>query len=295
MSKSLGQKIGVKFTEELVSGTTPSVAEIETQAGDWTANGTYSGTVDTVKDDNTGTYWQSRSTSNYIQINRPNTKILGVKVYKGSSYRPLSFTLRKSNDGVSYEDVRTGAFEASTGWETIAFDPVEADYFRINFGYSSRLYLYELILIVEEYDNLTINDFVVTGQEYKYINGELIEKRYKVAKYEPHPTEPKSLLLTIDNFSRFPTVEGDLTITYDASKGNLAGAGGAVESFTQVFTPTDLIPEPNPHVVENITAQPYIDLIFTEVTYHNAYAEESITASPASVTAELIHTSIINP
>ena len=159
MSKSDGLKIGIRFTEDLVGEITPIPITFDTQSGDWTVNGTYGGTVDSVKDESTSTYWQSRSTSNYIQIIRPNTKLLGFKIYKGSSYRPSTYTTRTSEDGSTYTDIYSGSLVAETGWETITFEnPIISGYFRFNFGYSSRLYLYELVLIVEEYDNLVVND-----------------------------------------------------------------------------------------------------------------------------------------
>lgn len=297
MSKSIGQKIAIKFTEPLTI-TNPPLIQYETQDGAWTANGTYSGTADSARDGDIGTYWQSRSTSNYIQIVRPGTKIFGLKVYKGSSYRPSSFALRSSEDGVTYTDVKSGGFAAATGWETVMFDaPVESDYFRINFGYSSRLYLYELVLIVEGYNNLQANDFVVTGQEYKYVNGPLLNQRYEVETYGPHPTEPNAILLTFKMLSRFPTVDGDLTVEYDAANGLLAGHGGAVDSFIQTFAPEDLIPEPNPGIIETITASPVVAFLYQEVEYISAYEEEldHIKVGPAGITLTYIHIDDINP
>ncbi len=297
MSKSLGQKIAIKFTEPLTITNKP-IIQYETQDGTWTANGTYGGSADTARDADTGTYWQSRSTANYIQIIRPGTKIVGLKVYKGSSYRPSSYTLRTSDDGTTYTDVKTGGFAASTGWETAMFDaPIESDYLRINFGYSRRLYLYELVLIVEGYSNLQANDFLITGPEYKYINGELLNKRYEVETYGPHPTEPNAILLTFKTLSRFPTVEGDLTVEYDAANGLLAGHGGAVDSFIQTFAPEDLIPEPNPGIIETIIAAPGVTYSYQEVEYASVYETEldHIVGAPGEITLAYIHINDINP
>lgn len=298
MSKSDGLKIGIKFTEDLVGDISPPITSFETQSGDWTANGTYSSfAIDRVRDGDTSSYWQSRSTSNYVQITKPNTKLLGIKVYKGSSYRPSNFILRTSTDGTIYTDVKNGSFVAATGWETIIFDePVISDYFRINFGYSSRLYLYELVLIVEGYDNEIVNDFVITGKEYQYVNGSLIDKRYKVVDIEKHPTEPKSILLTIDWWSRFNNVEDKIKVLYDASKGSLMGAGGAVESFEIEFTPQDLVQTPNPNEEELIKAYPYeIVLDLNELEYKNGYLEETIKAYPYEIVLNLINVDEINP
>lgn len=297
MSKADGLKIGIKFTEDLVGDIAPQIAQLESQSGTWTANGTYSGTVDSVKDGNISTYWQSRSTANYIQVIRPGTKLLGVMVYKGSSYRPSNVTLRTSEDGVTYTDIETKTFEAVTGWETIMFDsPIESDYFRFNFGYSSRLYLYELVLIVEEYDNLQINDFVVTGQEYKYYNGPLLDKRYRVINYERHPTEPKSILIHFDWWGKFKNVEGDLTVEYDGVVGNLAGRGGKAESFVATFSPTDLMPAIDPAVEENLSVAPaLITATLSAVEYIDLPADEHLSIAPVEIKAKLIPVGEINP
>jgi len=298
MSKSDGLKIGIRFTEDLIGNIAPTKSVFETQSGDWTAGGTYSGyPIENAKDESTSTYWQSRSTSNYIQIIRPNTKLLGFKIYKGSSYRPNTYTVRTSEDGSTYTDIYSGSLVAETGWETITFEnPIISGYFRFNFGYSSRLYLYELVLIVEEYDNMVVNDFIVTGQEYQYVNGQLIDKRYKVTNYEPHPTEPKSILITMDWWGRFNNVEDKIKVLYDASKGSLNGAGGAVESFEIEFTPQDLVQTPNPNEEETIKANPYeIVLDLNEVDIINVIPEETIKAYPYEIVLTLTDIDEINP
>lgn len=296
MSKGDGLKIGIKFTEGLAGDVSLQGGMVEKQDGEWTANGSYSGSypIGNAKDESTSSYWQSRSTDNYIQINRPSTKLLGFKVYKGSSYRPSNFTLSASEDGVDYFDVTSGSLTAATGWETIMFSShMNYEYFRFSFGYSSRLYIYELVLIVDECE------FAVTGKEYKYVNGELIDKSYQVVSVESHPTEPKSILLTLDWWSRFNNVEGELTVEYDATKGSLTGAGGAVESFEVSFNPIDLIQTPNPNAEELILAYPYeILLELKDIEYINAYAKDDtnlIKAYPYEIVLDLKDVSEINP
>lgn len=138
--------------------------------------------------------------------------------------------------------------------------------------------------------------FSVTGQQYKYVHGPLLSRTYQIQSVAHHPTEPKAILLTFAPLSRFPTVEGDLTVSYNSSLGNLAGLGGAVESFSIPFAPTDLVPEPNPGIYETITAVPTIAVEFLTVEYAKAYAPvETLTAAPASITVALIRTDIINP
>jgi hypothetical protein len=95
------------------------------------------------------------------------------------------------------------------------------------------------------------------------------------------------LLITFNYLSRFCTVEGGLTVNYDSSKGNLAGEGGAIESFTKVFIPTELIPEPNPGIQETITVVPYITLDYLAIEYLKTYVKEYLTTSPVTATTAL--------
>ena len=112
---------------------------------------------------------------------------------------------------------------------------------------------------------------------------------------EPDAPQDK-IRIVMDEFSRFPTVEGNLTVEYDASVGNLAGRGGFVESFIEVFTPTDLAPEPNPGIQDTISVAP-AELIINHIpiSYHNRYEEETITVAPAELTVNLIYVGVINP
>ena len=145
----------------------------------------------------------------------------------------------------------------------------------------------------------SVSAFSITGKEYKYVNGELIDKSYQVVSVESHPTEPKSILLTIDWWSRFNNIEGDLTISYDASKGSLEGAGGAVESFEIEFTPQDLVQTPNPNVEETIKAYPYeIVLNLNELEFKSIYAKPAdnlIQAYPYAIVLTLTDVGEINP
>src|SRR5690554_1493000 len=152
MSKSEGRFITVKFTEPITS--IPNVmAQVREERQDlsYSAVGTYSGSIDSAFDGNTGTYWQSRSSGNYIQIvnGTISSYVHGFKVYSGSSYRPSNYTLSVSDDGVTYTTIKTDTIPALTGWHELLLDtPVKTRFVRVNFGYSSRLYLYEFILLV---------------------------------------------------------------------------------------------------------------------------------------------------
>ena len=110
------------------------------------------------------------------------------------------------------------------------------------------------------------------------------------------PDAPQdTILLTMDPLKRFNNVEGNLTVKYDASKGNLSGRGGAVESFIETFTPTDLVPKPNPGVAETIINIPSIDTAFTKVTYNSRYASDCVVAKNPSIVVVFTNVDDINP
>ena len=144
------------------------------------------------------------------------------------------------------------------------------------------------------------NAFTITGKEYKYVNGVLINKTYSpIISVEKHPTVPNSILLTMDWWRRFNNVEGQIAISYDATKGSLTGAGGAVESFEVSFNPQDLIQTPNPNAEELILAYPYeILLELKDMERINAYAKDDtnlIKAYPYEIVLDLKDVSEINP
>jgi hypothetical protein len=110
------------------------------------------------------------------------------------------------------------------------------------------------------------------------------------------PEAPQdTILLTMDPLKRFNNVEGDLTVKYDASKGSLSGRGGAIESFTETFTPTDLVPKPNPGVAETIINIPSINTAFTKVTYNSRYASDCVVAKNPSIAVVFTNVDDINP
>ncbi|QGT99494.1 hypothetical protein SYNTR_0901 [Candidatus Syntrophocurvum alkaliphilum] len=107
----------------------------------------------------------------------------------------------------------------------------------------------------------------------------------------------KYMQLITDSLERFHNVEGELAIKYDASKGNLRGAGGSVESFEVSFTPEDLNPTPNPYVSENLKILATVKIHFAKVNLHylSPLDQGIITARVLNVNLDLIHADIINP
>lgn len=297
MSKSKGQKITVQFTEDITSVVnTNAQARVERQDLPYTAVGTYSSNViDRAFDGNTGTYWESRSTGNYIQIDLAQVArfVHGFKVYAGSSYRPSNYLLSISDDGVTYTNIKTDSIPQATGWHELLLDtPVKTRFVRINFGYVTRLYIYEFALLVGS----KVGGFTVSGQEYKYVDGPILDKEYVIEDISNHPVLDKAILIEFNEFGRFPTVEGSLTVNYDATVGTLAGRGGNVESFNHIFTPDDIVPEPNPNEQETLTVAPAeLVLNFIPIEYVSRYAEETLMVAPAELTVTLIYVGVVNP
>lgn len=131
--------------------------------------------------------------------------------------------------------------------------------------------------------------FSITGQEYDYVpNGNLVNVTYPVVFVSEHSSMDNTILLELE--PRFNNVVGQLTVIYDAAIGSLAGSGGQVASFKVEFTPTELLKIPNPNSEENI-----------EVTAINATSElmriyytdtksiESIELASISAFGDLIH------
>ena len=111
------------------------------------------------------------------------------------------------------------------------------------------------------------------------------------------PNTPQDkILLTMDWWGKFNNVEDKIKVLYDASKGSLTGAGGAVESFEIEFTPEDLIQTPNPNEEELIKAYPYeIKLELNELEFKSVYPQETIKAYPYSIVLTLTDIGEVNP
>jgi hypothetical protein len=105
-------------------------------------------------------------------------------------------------------------------------------------------------------------------------------------------TDAAVLLLTLADNGRINNAEGDLTVAYDKTLGNLAGAGGAVESFSHTFTPASLEKKPNPNDAEHITAAVAASGALMRVYYIDSSEAEHISAA-ISATGTLISVSDI--
>lgn len=100
------------------------------------------------------------------------------------------------------------------------------------------------------------------------------------------------ILLTINSLTRFNDAIGNLTVSYDSTTGNLTGVNGVVESFSEIFTPIDLMQVLNPYIPENITASILPAFVVAQVYYSSGYINENLTASLATtfVVIQLIYT-----
>jgi len=308
MSKAEGKKIGISFTEDLVgdvSGLSPSPAAYEyiRPGGVITYSSRYSSSYPetNVFDGNTSTYWRTSSTMpQWVKIRLEPMWVNGFRWYAGS-YAPNAFVLEGSNDDINWTVLVDAASENSAGWKEFSFVGAQYKYLRwtINSVHSSRMHLYEIEISAGLGNEKA---FSVAGQEYQYVNGPdnngpIIDKTYSIESVEIHPTIGKALLLTVKPYEEFDSVIGTVTVAYDATKGNLSGRGGRVESFSVGFLPAGLIPTPDVGITDNLSvAPPAIISELKRVTYINAYDDkDKITVAPGAITVSLLEAAIINP
>lgn len=304
MSKGLGQKIAIEFTEKLVGDVTgknpPSVRgkNYFRPIGTATASSQYSSyAASRAFDGDTSSYWYTQSSgTQWIQVQfSEKTYASGFKWNVGS-YPPNGFNVYGSEDGTNWNLLTTDNSPNSSRWQAFIF-PISAWlYYRweITSRHSSYVRIYDIALL-EVIGNE--NAFTATGQEYKYVNGPMVAKSYQVSSIEMHPdyTDGKHILLTMHPQGRFNNAVGNLTVSYDHTVGNLQGRGGFVESFTKSFAPVDLVPFPQPNAEQGtITAEASTTMAFIHIDYKRRYAEESVTVSPAC-SAVFIHVDDINP
>jgi len=198
MSKGLGQKIAIKFTEDLVgdvTGLVPSSAvtgDYFRPSGTTTSSSQYSSYAPSrAFDGSTSSYWYTRTTGDQwvqIELAEP-TWVYGFRWYIGSNYRPNGFDFQGSNDGENWEDILTGNSPNATGWHEFPTDsPKQYKYYRwtITSRYSSYLYVYEIELLKAVGNERA---FTITGKEYQYVNSPLVDKEYQVEKVERYPIQ----------------------------------------------------------------------------------------------------------
>lgn len=104
---------------------------------------------------------------------------------------------------------------------------------------------------------------------------------------------PDTILLTFDEANRFNNVEGDITVAYDQTVGNLSGIR-AVESFEVSFTPEDLEPSPVDEHIITVRGEPVV-VDFFKVTYEPGYEAHTVTVTGTGVFVDFIHVDDIPP
>lgn len=127
--------------------------------------------------------------------------------------------------------------------------------------------------------------FIVRGREYDFVpDGVLLDTTYAIASVERHPTEARTLLLTVVSNNKFESVVGELTIEYDAGKGDLHGRAGPVSTFSASFTPTDLVPKPNQNDKEHIDVSISATGSMTKIFY-SSYSDDQAFVGVVSINA----------
>lgn len=278
MSKAAGGKIVIQFTENLTGDITGRDAAVggwkigedraaagTASAGSTRSTPTYS--ADKAIDRNNTTSWQPA-----YQILSWHRVDLGAQYQiKGFALRtpaadgyPTGYRVEASNDAVNWTIIHTGTNPAGYGvTQTVTF-PAVHDYRYWQIVVTARSGNYPGLAEVYYYERAPIGNeaaFTITGQEPFWTNihdeepGDLVVGDYIVAAVDQtDPPDLKKILLTMEDLKRFNGVEGNLTVSYDAALGSLAGAGGIVASFEQDFTPADLERFIKPYYPESMKA-----------------------------------------
>lgn len=278
MSKAQGQKIVIRFTENLTGDITgrndPPVGGWKIGA-DVAAAGTASAgstrqasnSADKALDRITTTHWQPV----YRVLSWHKVDLGAEKDIKGYAIRtpnadgyPTAYRVEASDDNATWITIHNAGNPGGQGvTQTVTFAEVYSyRYWQIvvtarsnNYAGLAEVYYYEKVPIGNE------QAFTVTGVQPMWTNinngslGPLVAGSYIVDSVGPtDPADSKQILLTMQDLKRFNSVEGNLTVVYNASLGSLAGAGGVVESFTVELMPEDLVRFINPYWTERILA-----------------------------------------
>ena len=263
MSKADGALIAIQFDSELISD--PS-GMIPAPVGGYaykpqkilaaTASGYYSSYAPSrTIDGSLSTYWWVAASSGWIQFQLARAVAVDCMNWYVDAQPPKNFKISGSNDGSSFTELYSGTSGSGAGWKTFTFENETAYLcYRVNVSsvYSSYIILYEVELC--KYAAVGNEQaFSVTAQEYDYTpGGLLVATGYTVDSVCAHPTQTSSILLKFSDYSRFINAANEITVSYDNSKGNLAGHGGPAPSFSVSFYPEGLVAKPNPHDPERM-------------------------------------------
>ncbi len=274
MSKADGKIVKIQFTEQLVgdvTGLDPPITiesiNVAKNDPDGITGQIYSDSYhyssyygSNIYDGSTSSYWYLKYPS-YPDLARVSFKddekyaVNKMRMYL-SSYPINAFRLQASHDAVTWDDLVIDSAPNSAGWFEWEFENIiEYEYYQLlvesEHGTYGRVYELELYADIP-YGNE--KSFSVVGQQPLYTKvpsmelGPLIE--LAVSGKSVDSVDSHTLQLNTESFKN---VEGQLSVLYDAAKGSLRGYGGAVASFSQAFTPEDLIRLINPLFEENLS------------------------------------------
>lgn len=294
-TKADGKYIALKFDQALygdVSGKTPipvggwGTGDKEQPIVAVTSSGDYSTSypASNVLDGSESTYWRSPNpvAGSYLVLDFGEPVVIGgFNIYQSTSYYPKEIKASGSNDGSAYTEIGTSRDDGSAqGWKTFSFNNSAAyQYYKIEFtdyASTSRLYIYEIkALVAAPVGNEQA--FEVRGKIYTFVpGGELVDEIFDVVSVSKHETIENAILLEIDDYDRFESVIGELTVVYTRLLGNLSGAGGAVEDFEVSFQPEDLIWKGDQNDVEHLSVSVAAAGSLRRVTHNNTKADEHI-------------------
>lgn len=305
-TKADGKYIALKFDQTLlgdVSGTTPipiggwGTGNEEATIASISSSGDYSTSYPAANaiDGSTSNYWRSSSVAgSYLVLNLGEAVAIGgFNVYQGTSYYPKEIKVSGSNDAAAYTEIGISRDDgAAEGWKLFSIDNSSAyQYYKIEFtdyASTSRLYIYEIkALVAKPIGNEQA--FEIKGKVYTYVPyGELVDETFDVVSVSPHKTVENAILLEVNDYDRFESVVGELTVTYTRVLGNLAGTGGAVDDFSISFQPEDLVWKGDQNDAEHISANIKATGTLTRIYYNNMQNKEHIGVI-ATATGVLTH------
>jgi hypothetical protein len=109
---------------------------------------------------------------------------------------------------------------------------------------------------------------------------------------------PQNLVqIDIEPTARFNNNEDVIKVVYDQNVGLLLGDGGYVEAFTVQFTPAELVPNPNPGLIDSIRTTPSVGVNFIPIFYSKINgAKTSIAkAKVAEIKVTFTKVGVVNP
>jgi len=140
-------------------------------------------------------------------------------------------------------------------------------------------------------ESISSTGFAISASEPLYSpGGALAQKSYTIKRIEKS-VDGLSITIYLNLSTRMRYPIGQVTVSYDGLLGNLQGQNGSiVESFSISFTPQNIVPFPNPHVLENIEISTITAAgVLAKLVYKNSQAVENIEIANIVATGTLIH------